>query len=367
MTATKRVHVDTQHHGDEPVITEHAQTIDFVHAYNWFNYYYDSEDAKGFILSYLKSQKKKDLAKSVASIPAIKLRTIGWNCRMLNKGSVLPSETEQKMWEQLDKLVEQHKPVEQETPTETTNVVSIKDRVAAKISEVIAYLEEQIDTFIKNGENEFDATQWITSQSLKPQIAKKIVDYYTPLYVELTEALKGTDKELRSSYSHLNKTQLKRYVEFIKSIVGAADTQVVVSKTATKKTRKPRKKKNKPATVLVSKIKCKDKDDEFGIVSIKPTDIIGAQQLWIFNTKYRSLTVLNAMGPAGLTVKGTTVLGFDETTSISKKLRKPKDILNDVISCGKVTLRNLMKMIKTKEAPGKGRINTDVIILRAVK
>jgi hypothetical protein len=183
------------------------------------------------------------------------------------------------------------------------------------------------------------------------------------LYSELFDAYKGVDEQLKEAYGHWKKSKLKKYMEFVKSIVSTADQQSV----AVKIERKPRKKKVKPAAVLAAKLQYKAEDTEYNLTSIKPVDVVGAQQLWYFNTRYRTLSVLTALGPAGLSIKGTTVTGFDEKTSVSKKLRKPKEVLSTVIEAGKVPLKSLMGQIKSKAVKAKGRINSEVVLLRTVK
>jgi polyphosphate kinase 2 (PPK2 family) len=152
-------------------------------------------------------------------------------------------------------------------------------------------------------------------------------------------------------------------MDFIVTIIGTAEVYCIKVPTV----RKPRKKKEKPASKIVTKVKVKDEDKQYKIKSIKATDIVGAQQLWLFNTKYRVLTVLNAMGAAGLSVKGTTVINFDEKTSQTKTLRKPELSLATVMTGGKIALKKLMDTIKCNPKKVTGRINTDIVILRAIK
>jgi hypothetical protein len=169
--------------------------------------------------------------------------------------------------------------------------------------------------------------------------------------------------ELREAYSRYSKPKLKAYVEFIKSIVSSAETRAIVVKAI----RKPRKKKEKSASVVVGKLKFKEKDDTYNVVSIDPKQIIGANQLWVFNTKYRTLAVYNAMGPAGLGVKGSTLIGWDEKTSTVKTLRKPTEQLNRLKEGGKIVLRKFMDEIKCKPKVATGHINTECVILRIIK
>ena len=133
------------------------------------------------------------------------------------------------------------------------------------------------------------------------------------------------------------------------------------------KVRKPREKKVKSAVDQVKNLKFQKEDPSLKIVSVHPAEIIGCQQLWIYNTKYRKLIQYNSMGPAGIQVKGTTLTGWDTESSTSKTLRKPEELLTGLLRAGKVALRSYMSSIKTSESKPNGRINQECILLRVVK
>ena len=242
-----------------------------------------------------------------------------------------------------------------------STVVSIQERIVNRANELIADLEVLLDAYYRDG-RQFKMADWIIKNNVKPQIAQRIATYYKPLYSEAFDALNGKDEQLTEGYSHYKKAQLKAYVEFLRSIVSCAETTATIVKA-----RKPRKKKEKPVSVIVSKLKYKAKDDEFNLVSVDPKQIVGCNQLWVFNTKYRTLAVYNAMGPAGLNVKGSTLIGFDEKTSIVKKLRKPTEQLNKLMQGGKIILRKYMDEVKCKPKEATGRINNETVLLRIIK
>ena len=361
----RKLSYEHEHYGDEPEITKKSTNLDMIHAYNWYGHYHMADDAKKFTLEYLKTSKKYDKAfmKTVSQINANNLYNIGWNCRILSKGGVLPKEIEKKVFDKLELLVKNQKPEIVIEETDTKAIISIQERVAAYASDRIADLEDQIDLFFRNENDDFNAKAWFTKMNIKPQVATIIAAYYIPIYNQLFLAYKGTDPELNDAYSHWKRKDLKKYMEFIKSIVGAAETQKVVVKA----TRKQRKKKVKPASVIVSKMKYSKENKEYKLTSIKAEDIVDSKQLWIFNTKTRNLTVFNSIGDACLSVKGTTITGFDTNTSITKKLRKPEIQLKTVLTGGKVNLRQLMPLIKAKASITRGRINKDVILVRSIK
>ena len=361
-----RISYEGEHYGDEPDLSGTPGNIDIIHAYNWYGHFHVAEDAKKFVLAYFSKDKKKRAL--IEKIEAHELYNIGCNCRILSRGGNLPDSIVERTVTKLNvlikKVVDSQKAEEKSKKEETQEkVVSVQERVENYASTLIADLEDQIDLFIKNGESDFDASKWFTKMHVKPMVAKVIGEYYGPLYAELVSAHSGKDPELKEGYDHLKKKELKKYMEFVKSIVAAAETQ----KTVIKATRKPRKKKEKPASVLVGKLKYLKKDEAHGIESANPVDIIGAQQLWVFNGKTRVLAVYNAMGPAGLSIKGSTLTGFDDTSSMAKKLRKPLQILSDIKNGGKVSLKKIMQTVKTKQMTATGRINIDTTLVRIVK
>jgi hypothetical protein len=367
--------LDAKHFGTEPDLRGKIDRIDILKAYNWYSYNCDSAQAKVWVIEYLKEFHKteKELIKNVNRIGDNHCRTIGWNCRILLLGGSLPKELQERTIERI-KVLAASTGINSEVVSEDTEeevvvkkeevkqVISIQERVANRANELIADIEVQLDNFYNDG-TMFRASDWLSQHDVKPAIAQRIADYYKPLYSELFDALSGKMPELREAYSRYSKPKLKAYVEFIKSIVSAAETRAIVVKAI----RKPRKKKEKPASVVVGKLKFKEKDDTYNVVSIDPKQIIGANQLWVFNTKYRTLAVYNAMGPAGLGVKGSTLIGWDEKTSTVKTLRKPTEQLNRLKEGGKIVLRKIMDEIKCKPKVATGRINTMCVLVRIIK
>lgn len=353
---------DIKHVGTEPVLVEGCSEVDLAKALNWYNYICTGDQAKEFVIAYMNSAKydKKDIKKANRAKMA---NSIGWMCRILTQGGHLPDGYEKRMKERLRDAIKKSEPDPEDTAEPTKVVVSIQERVREKTSELIGDIENQLDIFFKTGKLSFDAAAWLRQKDVKPAISQKIAEYYKPLYSELFDALQGKDVELKEAYSHWKKAQLKVYLEIVRNIIAAAEGRAAI----TRASRKPRKKKEKPISVIVAKMKFKESDKDLKLTSIKVTEIVGAQQLWVFNTKYRKLSVYNAIGHSGLSVKGTTLIGFDEKTSITKTLRKPEVTLPSVLNGGKVAMRKLMDSIKSKPNEANGRINTDVILLRAIK
>ena len=116
----------------------------------------------------------------------------------------------------------------------------------------------------------------------------------------------------------------------------------------------------------IKNLKWQREDATYKIASILPEKIIGSQELWTFNTKYKTITVLRAQDRGGLQVKGTSITGYDPKTSFTRGTgRKTEDTVRRVLDGGKIVLRKIMDELKTEKALAY-RINENTILLRVV-
>ena len=356
---------DEKYLGAEPEVKENSTQIELARAYNWFNYFYTSDDAKAFTISYLKSIKYDGkIIERLHNVKSVELHSIGWNCRLLHTGSSLPDGVWTNIEERLLLLSSEVLDVSETAEDQSqTKVVSIQDRINNKASDLIGELEEELDVFFQEGVIQFDIKKWSLEKGIKPQVAKRIAEHFRPQYEEISEAQEDKDAELVEAYSHWRKPVLKIMGLFLKKIIDHM-TEVDAAGQAI---RKPRAKKVKPAHVLVSKLQFLPEFKELNITSVDPKGIINASQLWIFNPKTRNLCVYHAVGRSGLSIRGTTITGYDTDASITKKVRKPEQVIPQVLNAGKVDLRSIMKNLSTTESKANGRINKDTILLRIIK
>ena len=253
---------------------------------------------------------------------------------------------------------------EEDKPTE--NKPSIQERVRDIAIVMIKDIDEIIETFHSNPD-EFDPTQHkvlniLKSNNVKPGHARVIKDIYTLEMADYAELVNGTaDEDLKEGYKHRTKKQIKEILSFYNEILSACD---MLSQEA-KVTRKPRAKKPVAKDKLVAKLKFKKTDEELKLVSIDPTDIIGAKELWVFNTKTRKLGRYLADDMTGpLSIKGASLVGFDEHKSIQKTIRKPADKLKEFKTASKVALRKFLDDINATDTKMNGRLNEEIILLK---
>jgi hypothetical protein len=91
-------------------------------------------------------------------------------------------------------------------------------------------------------------------------------------------------------------------------------------------------------------------------------DIIGANMVWVYDTKKRRLGYYEAEVKDSLYVKGPKIYGFG--TTCEKILRKPEEQLAEVMKLRKNQTVNWFDGIKAKCKELKGRTTTDLLIVR---
>ena len=345
--------IDDKHYGPEPIVV-----TDVTQAYNWYNYMYDLEKARDWLLEYMKkSGFEKAQIECVKRCSKYKIpTTIGWQSRMMMNGNQLSESSMNFFNQQLDILFAEGERVKREETEEAPKpTVDIQARVRDKANVIITNIEEELD-LVMDGK-EFSMYTFCQANELNPQILNIVADYYRPQMEEIL----SNDEQVKEAYGKRQKFWSNFWNNFFTDIDRYLNNKKVV------KVRKPREKKSKSAVDLVKNLKFQKEEPSLKVVSVHPTEIIGCQQLWVYNTKYRKLTQYLALGPAGIQVKGTTLTGWDVESSMSKTLRKPEQSLTELLSAGKVGVRSFMSSIKTSESKPNGRINQECILLRAIK
>ncbi|CAB4126010.1 hypothetical protein UFOVP181_228 [uncultured Caudovirales phage] len=253
-----------------------------------------------------------------------------------------------------------------EAATPTTGQPTIQERVRDAAYAMTDELEDAIEAFQADPENfdpkAFKILNLLKGRQVKAAHARIIKTLYARDLAELEELASGeADEQLREGYQHLSRKQVKNLIAFYQEIAAACDMLAQEAKV----NRAPRAKKSVPKEKLIAKLKYKKTDEPLKLVSINPVDIIGAQELWVFNTKTRKLGKYVADSIQGpLSIKGTSIIGFDEHQSIQKTLRKPDEKLKEFKASSKVQLRKFLDGINATDTKMNGRLNEETILLR---
>jgi hypothetical protein len=253
----------------------------------------------------------------------------------------------------------------QELAKPAVYVPTIQERVKEAAYRMTEELEDAIEGFQNDPENfdpkAFKVLNLLKGKQVKAAHARLIKTLYSRDLAELEELASGkADEQLKEGYSHRSKKQIKNLIAFYQEIMSACDMLAQEAKV----NRAPRAKKAQPKEKIVAKLKYMKSNEPLKLVSINPADIIGTKELWIFNTKTRKLGKYVASEFNDLSVKGTTITGFDEFKSIQKTVRKPEEKLKEFKAAGKVQLRKFLEDINATDTRMNGRINEDTILLK---
>ena len=250
------------------------------------------------------------------------------------------------------------------TEVKITAQPTIQERVKEAAMKMTVEIEDAIESFQTDPEafdpKAFKLLNLLRGRQVKAAHARIIKELYSRNYNELVEAATTKDEQLKEAYAHLSRANLKKITLFYNEILSACDMLAQEAKV----NKKPRAQKPTDKSKIVAKMKYLKQDDKLKIVSINPQDIIGAKELWVFNVKTRKLGKYVTTEFSEFNVKGTTITGFNENTSVQKTLRKPEEQLKEFKAAGKVVLRKFLEDIKAVDIKLNGRINEDTVLLK---
>jgi hypothetical protein len=251
-------------------------------------------------------------------------------------------------------------------------VISIQERMKEQVSDLCGNIEGFLDEMVDGSKTIKDFDPYKMMMSYQPEIkgphAKIIKEEFAAQHAEALEVLEWKDEELKEAYSHFDAKMRKAFVQYYETINTACDT-IIATKATTRKARKP---KARSKEAIVKKLKYAVNFPELGLASLHPTDIVYANEVWIYNTKTRKIGVYRAKNidpknmqrpGTGIMVKGTTLQDYDEDTSIQKTLRKPAEMIKG-FDAGKMKCKKSFEELTTTPTKMNGRFNEHTIILR---
>jgi len=369
--------MDEKYTGGEPAWdTEAAGKFDnetFDHylrkSFYYYNYYYTQKDCKKYIVEWMQAQPSTFSKQEVSAFIRSSDRNMSMTaCSLImahRAGMPFRGRHIEFITEAINKSIGLAEP--EDTVVETAEekpkayVPTIQDRLNEKTAEIIGELEGHYDEATKATKTTFKPYEYLVSNNVVQSQLSKYELVYTKRKLELESALAKQDEDLKEGYRHYKAADFKRLIAWIDDLLVAIDQYRSVKKAV----KKARVKKAPSKEKLISKLKYSKEFKELKIVSINPADIIGATELWVYNTKYRKLGRYTADAYKTLTIKGTTIENFDSTKSVQKTLRKPAEQLKEFAKAGKVQLRKFLDDIRATDTQLTGRISTDIVLLKA--
>lgn len=350
---------DMKHMGDEPEVAGRASgQLDMFRVLTWYNYMCSRHDAMGYVETYLKSQGRAADLRTLKRVPDIWINLqAGWFARIIARGGVgFEGSFEARLRETLAKAGARSDDDVEKPVVVKPRFAAVQDRSADKASDAIGELDELID---EKGWS-IDVYEWLTKKQVTPAIARKIRDFFKPIADEADELVgRRPDPQLVEGYRSLTKAQQKQRAAFYAKLLSDCDRFADVAK----KQKAPPKKKPVPVEKKLKGLKFQLESKDYKLASIKPEKVIGAAELWTFNTKYRTLTVFYAQDVGGLDVKGTAIVNYDPERS--KTYRVGRKTEQHVATALKGAKRAINKMLEELKTVGlQHRVNENTILLR---
>lgn len=356
---------------DADTWTEEKKKKTFSRALNFYNYYLNTDDYFPIIEEYVKSidrPSNKGTLKMIRKAPkCIEIVSCGKLARMMNLG--MP-----KYHNDVDYGVEVDNylrkistlvPVERNTSNTVKKKVSVYDIMQERIRKgVLVRMDEMLDEWILNTTSKvFKINVGSLLKNVNAPISSlgSVVSWITKQRDELIEARDKSNPDSVEGYSYLKKPAIKKRIALLEEMLN----DVEIYKSTKKAARKPRKMKEKSADKLVAKMNYLKSSPDYGVASVNPIKVVGSVKVYLFNEKYRKLTVLSTTSLSGLSVKGTTIRDYDEKNSFSMKIRKPEEILPIIVSKTDKQIANVLKKLTTKKTSANGRVNDNTLILKA--
>ncbi len=364
---------DEKYTGEEPRWdTEKALKMaddEFNHALrkslSYYNYYYSIKDTKKYLLDWMKTTGTftKDHIRAIDGSIDKWLPMTVCSLIMANRAGMpfKPTHIEY-ITVKLAKTIKMAEPeiAEIKNAKATEPVITIQDRLAEKTNELIGEIEGHYDLMSQKQATDLKPYDFFVANNVPQGQLGKYEQVFLDRKQELELAQSGTDEQLKEGYRHLANADFKRHYAFMDNILASIEQYRKIKKA----TKKSRVKKAPNKQKLISKIKYLKEDKGLKLVSINPIEILDSTELWIYNIKTRKLGKFVAEAYQTLSVKGTTILNFDAAKSVCKTLRKPEEKLKEFNKAGKIQLRKFLEDIKATETRLKGRISSDIILLK---
>lgn len=364
---------DTKYLGEEPFFPlqpdSDRRTVTLTRGFTWYNRFYNKKDAKELMCQWLESHDRIDEAKKLRKVEEKEyLMTLCWLARMTMRGLELTEHEDLTLENEVSRLMLLTAKPQDITPVKEEPVVNrpnIQDIMKEKARDAAGELEGLFDEFFTNGKASDKTVDIVARFNVMPQHIPLIVEIWKQKQSEFDELSETDDKELKEAYGNMGKVQLRNILKFIEGVLSDLNSYISIKKAS----KAPRKRKAVPVEKIVAKLKYlkefKDPVNKLELVSVHPTKLHGASEAWVYDTAKRKMHHYIADEYSKtFTVKGNSIIGFDNAQSEIKTLRKPGEQIKELMG-SKPAARKYFKDIKAVAAIPNGRFNEHMIILKA--
>jgi hypothetical protein len=356
--------------GVEPIWADSYEPVnyqsEFGNALNWYNYIVDAKDCRAFLTDWFKADKEK--LKAISQVPDKFLpRTYANTARIAMRGFPVSEVHQNRIWEKIQEVA--NKRIKSDDDDEPVAAPAIKIVKPVKLAStyILSLVNDEIENLI-TGEDNKNMAQILMPYKMNDKQYAACADKLQPILAEYSEVLelRRTDRktlteeqiEFMDSFPFPGITLIKKIVQLIEGYVNDLKKAYVSKQVA-----KVRSKKPKDKTKLVRAVKFLVEDPKFG-KSVDPINLLNCSEVWAFDTKTRKISKYYSPVGGGITVKGASLVGYDEAMSSCKLLRKPEEQIPAFSATAKKDLTKWYSSVKSKNANVRPRLTATTLILK---
>jgi hypothetical protein len=365
--------IEDIHMGPEPdfhgekITVERYQSV-WARAANWYNYFYAPKEYQSDILKYVEEVlgHSKQEVQSLKKLADYQLNDqVKMICKLHYRGLVQPKEYKERVRVAVLEKLELAKTIAEEAQAIKKNTpppISIQTRIKNKVYDTI-YEDWDwiIDGWIEGDfKRSIDVYELFNRYQLKGQAITIFGDFVRGEYEVVSDSVNGTCDQAVEAYSHITGPNQLKMLKLMDGVFSDLERL----KMSAKQTRLPRAKKIKASDKQVEKLNYLTEDIDAKLISINPVMIPTNNRLFVYNVKTKKLTMYISDAAKGFEVRGSTLYNWNEEHSKITTLRKPQDILPQIMSKTERQIDNLWDTFTTKIGVPNGRINKDCILVR---
>ena len=363
---------DSKAMGVEPIWSEDYEPANYQSEYgnalNWYNFIVDQKDCRAFLVDWFKGDATKLKALSQLSDKMLP-RTYANSARIAMRGFPLTDEHKARIWEKVEERVSKKIVLIDDEDSTPEPVVKVAKKPLIAMNFIVSDVDDEIEKLI-DGEDTRSIAQILMPYRLTDKNYLDCVQKIEPILAEFAELvevrrlpktqLTDSQEQLLESYSHLTTMKsVKDIVKLLESYVSDLKKSYVSKQVA-----KVRKKKPKDKSKLVQNLKFLTSDTALDVTSVEPINLLNCSEVWTFDTKTRKISKYFSPVSGSITVKGASLVGFDENFSNSRLLRKPETQVKEFSELKKNDLTKWYSAVKSKSGPVRARLTPTTLILK---
>ena len=345
----------------------------FSKASHWYNYYCDKKKFVKTVLAYCEKTLKfsKLDMQAMKKLPDwkvymkhhtfVKLQERGWN---YEEERIKSGKADlRKLLKEGHEILKEHG-IQKEAKPKVV-IISPHERQRIKVMDTIVgdWDEMVIDKWMEGIYDKklvkFPTYSLFQLHNLKGSAVGIFKEQIMMEYDLIKDAYDKTCEQAVEAYSHVKKGDKKKMLTLMEGVFEDLERVKSSAKSTRTANKKPRAKEDQ-----VKRLKYLKEDVDSKVVSIAPEYIPTRGKLYMYNVKTRKLTEFTTNSTNGFEVKGSTLHNWDEKNSRITTLRKPDEVLPQILNKTEKQIDNLWNKFTTKIGVPTGRINKDTILLR---